>query len=149
VVTNSTVLIALDRIQRVDLLVGQFQQVIAPPAVLEEVGMSIPGVSMLPVANHMLAAALKTQVGPGESEAIALAAELPDLELILDDRKARRLAGELGLRVVGTVGLVLRARRRGMLTAAAPVLHRLVQTGFRISPALFAEALRLAREEER
>ncbi|MBI2920643.1 MAG: DUF3368 domain-containing protein [Planctomycetes bacterium] len=96
--------------------------------------------------NSTLIAALRLQVEGGESEAIALAAESPGAELILDDRKARRIAAEMSLPIVGTVGLLLRGKRDGLLQAITPVLNSLSAAGFHIAPALRLEALRRAGE---
>ena len=51
---------------------------------------------------------LRSQVGWGESEAIALALELEDVTILLDDKKARRLAEQFGLPITGTVGMLLK-----------------------------------------
>lgn len=96
--------------------------------------------------NTTLVAALRLQVDAGESEAITLASESPGSEIILDDRKARRIAEEMGLPIVGTVGLILRAKRDGHLQAVTPVLNALATAGFHIAPALRFEALRMAGE---
>lgn len=69
------------------------------------------GAPVRPVQNLAHVATLKTQVDEGEAEAIALAMELGDVFVILDDRKARQLALQLNLKVIGTVGMLLRAKR--------------------------------------
>ena len=92
--------------------------------------------------------ALKTQLDMGESAAIALAMELGDALVILDDKKARRIGRQMGLRVVGTLGVLLRAKQSGAVPAVGPVLAALQQRGFRLTPALYQEALRLAGESE-
>jgi predicted nucleic acid-binding protein len=53
-------------------------------------------------------------IGPGEAEAIALAIEAGAARIVLDDKKARRIARELGVTVTGTVGVLLRAKQRGL-----------------------------------
>lgn len=66
--------------------------------------------------------------------------------IILDDRKARSVASELGLHVVGTIGLLLQAKRQGHCPAIRPLLDRLRACGFHISSDLELEAMRLAGE---
>jgi len=83
-------------------------------------------------------------LGPGESEAIALAAQHPGALVVLDDLRARRVARDMGLRLTGTVGVLLRAKREGLLTSVSSALARAESVGFRVSIALRDEALRLA-----
>jgi uncharacterized protein len=90
-------------------------------------------------------AALKLIVDPGESEAIALAHE-KQIRLIVDDRKAREAARRLGIAVTGTVGLLLQAKRAGVIMSILPLLDSLDKHHFRIGFRLRAEALQLAGE---
>ncbi len=96
--------------------------------------------------NLALVATLKTQVDEGEAEAITLAMELGDVFLILEDRKARQLALQLNLKVIGTVGMLLRAKRKGIIPQIKPLLAALNQADFRISEPLIQNALRIAGE---
>lgn len=88
---------------------------------------------------------LQTQFGNGESEAMALAIELNEL-LVLDDKKARRIAHQIGIEIIGTVGVLLRAKTKGIISTIKPILDELNAVDFRISPALYQQALRLAQE---
>ena len=72
--------------------------------------------------------------------------ELGDVFVILDDRKARLLALQLSLKVIGTVGMLLRAKRFGVITEVKPLLIALNQVDFRISEALVQKALQIAGE---
>lgn len=83
----------------------------------------------------------------GEAEAIALATELDADAVLLDERWARRVAAEVGVSVIGTVGLLLRAKRAGHVDAIRSLLDSLEAAKFRISRPLRTEALKLAREE--
>jgi len=65
----------------------------------------------------------------------------------LDDKKARRIARQIGLQVIGTVGVLLRAKREGVIAAIQPILAALQEAGFRMSDGLYAETLRLAGED--
>lgn len=98
------------------------------------------------VSNALSAAALRTHLHRGEAEAIALAAEIQADRIVLDDKKARRIARELGLRLIGTVGVILRAKREGVVPECRPLLDGLTQEGFYLSDALYREALRQAVE---
>jgi len=126
VVVDSTCLIGLDRIRRLDILTALFDPITVPPEVA-------------------LVSALKLLLDDGEAEAVALANVRGD-RIILDDRQARSVAAKLGLRVIGTVGVLLRAKRSGIISAIKPMLDDLELNGFHLSSELKKEALRLAGE---
>ena len=146
IVCNSSCFIALDRINRLDLLLNSFQEIIIPPKVAKEIDLNLDWISVKSIKNTSVIQILKTQIDDGESEAIALSLELKDVALLLDDKKARRIAEQLGLQIIGTIGLILRAKRIGLITEVKPVLNELQTAGFRIRGTLYNEALRLANE---
>ncbi len=83
----------------------------------------------------------------GEAEAIALALELKANELLIDERLGRREATRLGLSITGVLGILLIAKRRGLIHAVKPVMNDLIfQASFRISSQLYEEVLRAADE---
>lgn len=145
-VTNSTCLIALERIGRLDIPPQVFATVTAPPAVQAELGAPVDWLVIKPVQNAAVVAALKTQIDDGEAHAIALAMELGDVILILDDKKARRVARQIGLKVLGTIGILVRAKRKSVIPAVEPLLTALEQAGFHMTATLRQEALRLSGE---
>ena len=77
---------------------------------------------------------------------ISLALEIHVARIILDDRPARRLAQALGLTVIGTLGLLLAAKRRGYLAVVKPSLDSLVHHGFHIAADLYQRILTDAGE---
>jgi predicted nucleic acid-binding protein len=145
-VTNSTCLIGLERIERLDILPQVFNSVFAPPAVAKEVRTSLDWLKVQAVANPSVVIALRTQMDEGEAEAIALALELENVLLILDDKKARRVAQQMSLKVIGTVGMLLRAKRQEVIAEVKPLLLKLTEVDFRISQGILQEALRLSGE---
>ncbi len=144
--TNSTCLVGLERIGRLDILPQVFPVIFTPPAVQMEVGITADWLTVQAVQDSTAIAVLRTQVDIGEAEAIALALELEEVVIILDDRKARRLAEQLGLRVTGTIGMLLRAKHQGVVTEVKPLVMALEQVGFRLTEALIKGVLRLAGE---
>jgi predicted nucleic acid-binding protein len=145
-VTNTTCLIALERIGQLQVLPEVFSGVLAPPLVHEEFGSSPAWLQIRAATDAAVVAALKTQLDEGEAHAIALAVEIGDAVLILDDKKARRVARQMGLKIVGTIGVLLRAKKHGAIPALQPLLAALQQAGFRMTAPLYTEALRLAGE---
>jgi predicted nucleic acid-binding protein len=88
-----------------------------------------------------------TQLGPGEAEVIALASELEgSVPVLLDDRKGRRIAREHHISVVGSVGVLILAKDRGLVPAVRPVLRDLQQAGLYLSDAAARELLAVAAE---
>ena len=96
-----------------------------------------------PVPPSLVAASL----GAGETEAICLALELGAAQLLLDERQGRRFAQALGIRVIGTVGVLLLAKDRGLLSAVRPEIDALVRTGFRLASWVIDDALATAGED--
>ena len=149
VVSNSSPLIAFEQIGQLELLHDLVGPVIIPTAVRHEVGATVSQTDWIvvqavtqPVASRVLRASL----GPGESEAISLTIELEARLLLLDDLAARRLALGLRLPIIGTLGLLLAAKRRGLLEAVKPCLDQLLSHDFRVSSELYDCILRDAGE---
>ncbi len=146
-VSNSSCLIALDLISRLDLLRDLYGLVLVPGAVSYEFGGGLPQwISVQPVQNQGMTRTLQLRLGAGESEAIVLASETSAARLILDDKKARRIAQQLGVPVTGTLALLLRAKRQGLIPHLREVLDDLAAASFRISDALVRDALWIAGE---
>ncbi|MEL6613563.1 MAG: DUF3368 domain-containing protein [Bacteroidota bacterium] len=146
IVTDSSPLIALGRIGHLSLLPKVLGNIIAPEAVIREIGSRPYWLDERVVENRPLVRALRGRLDAGESEVIALAIEVSASAALLDERRARRVATEFGVPVLGTVGMLLRAKRQGLLQAVQPVLDALDEADFRLAPRLRAEALRRAGE---
>ena len=118
---------------------GQRRNVLLP--VLEDLSWLI----VRPVRDRTLLP-LVTHLGDGEKEVLALGLETQDALLLLDDRDARRYAQTLELEISGTLGLLLRAKERGILDAIRPVLDRLQALRFRLNPRTRQMVLKRAGE---
>ena len=150
VVSNSSPLIALAQIGRLDLRHQLHPLVLIPPVVAREVEPTVlvlPGwLAVQPLAHPRQPHTVSSSIGPGEHEVISLGLELRAERLILDEQPARRLATSLGLRVIGTVGLLLAAKDRGFLNAIRPELDRLLAVRFFMDQELYDRAVRQAGE---
>lgn len=145
IVVDSTCLIGLERIGKLDVLPELFEPISIPDEVFNEFGTSFPWLNVETPANFTLVNALKLVVDDGEAEAIALALE-KDCKILSDDRQARSAAKKLGLKVVGTIGVLIQAKQNGLIDLLKPVLGDLENNGFRMSESLKAEALKIAGE---
>ena len=132
VVPDSSCLIALERIHAVHLLPALFEPIAVPPEVAREFGTSLSWLRVQVPENRALVAALQLLVDDGEAEAIALAAER-SWRIILDDRRARLIANRVGLRLIGTLGVLVRAKRAGVISLVRPLLDRLDQRNFAVA----------------
>ena len=145
VVLDSTCLIGLERIGELNILPALFDPIMIPPEVEREFGGKFSWLQTENLANSLLVAALQLVVDVGEAEAIALASEKSCL-LISDDKQARSAAKRLGVPVIGTVGVLVRAKQSGIVTIIKPILDDLELNSFFISRALREEALKLVGE---
>ena len=145
VVSDSTCLIGLERIGELNILPALFDPIIIPPEVEREFGNKFLWLQTENLTSNLLATALRLVVDAGEAEAIALASEKSCL-LISDDKQARAAAKRLGVAVIGTVGVLVRAKQNGVVTAIKPILDDLELNSFFLSRALREEALKLVGE---
>lgn len=147
VIADTSCFIALSRTDGLWMLKKLYTTVTTTSTVRDEFGSTLPDWILIsdPVdeVRHRM---LSLQLDPGEASAIALALETPDCSIILDERKGRNLALALGLIVTGTLGVVIKAKRSGLLDSVEPWLVRFRDAGFRYSPEVEEAALRAAGE---
>ncbi len=86
------------------------------------------------------------QIDKGEASAIALALEITDSILIIDDYKARRVAEKLGLTITGTIGVIVKAKLQGIIPSIKPYLDKIKATNFRLTVDIESRALKEAGE---
>jgi predicted nucleic acid-binding protein len=160
VVADAGPLIHLAAINRLEL-VAAVGDVLIPPGVYEEVvviGAGLPGAQevseatwisvVTPTRLDLVNALLAGGLHRGESEAMALALERQADVLLMDERQGRLTAEAMGIRVIGTIGLVIAARQRGALLAVAPVLSELRTSGLWMSDELVRQVLATVGESE-
>lgn len=146
VVTDTSPLIALERLGRLDLLPALYD-VLAPEAVAREFGSYPNWLRVVRISNRARRDALLSVLDLGEAEAITLAEEIARCSLLIDEARGRRVAQRLGLDVVGTLGVLVRAKRAGQLALVAPLIEELRSThGFHVADAVVASALQEAGE---
>lgn len=122
VVSDSTCLIGLERVGELNILPALFKPVMIPPEVEREFGSSFAWLQVENLTSNVLVAALRLVVDAGEAEAIALASEKSCL-LISDDKQARATAKKLGVAVIGTVGVLVKAKQNGVISNVKPILN--------------------------
>jgi len=162
IVADAGPLIGLGKIGRLPLLQALYGMVLIPPRVHEElrVGSNLPGavaaeraivegwLLVRSVQDEVAVSRLLSLVDGGEAEAIVLAHESAGRFLLVDDRRARDVARRRGITVVGIGGVLLAAKRKGLIEVVGPLLNSLAAAGYRLSRELRNTLLALAGENE-
>ena len=142
VIADASCLIALDNVSEIELLNKLYEQIFVTPEVAGEVGDSLPDwVDTRSSSNRTLTDQLSATLEIGEATSIALALEMDDCVLIIDEKKGRRTAMELGIEITGTFGVLKKGLEDGLIVEPETIVQRLETAGFRISDALKADLL--------
>lgn len=157
VICNTSPIQYLHQLGLLHLLPALARQVIVPPAVVEELvvgraaGINLPDLATLawveirhPASESALP--LIADLGPGETEVLMLALEIRDSVAILDDGLARQVAETRGIRFTGTLGILLDAKRSGLISNVSPLLDQLHALRFRLAPYTRSAILKMAGE---
>ena len=150
VIADAGPLIALAKLDRLDLPTALFTEVLVPAAVAEECtrpidradAQAIEAVLERDSAYHRVAlegsrrlSAMARLLDAGEAQALVLALNR-GLPVLMDERRGRLEAGRLGVEVVGTGALLVAAKRKGLVAEVGPLLDLLTQHGYRLSDRL-------------
>ena len=158
VVSNSTILIGLVKIGKLDLLKEIFSKVFIPEEVFKEVverGKDKPGSKLIKEAAWIKTRRVKdnTQVSfllgsleKGEAEALVLARELEADLILLDEEKARKSAVIAGFEIMGLLGLFMLAKNLGLIDEVRPLVDELRMKKFRVSDRIVSETLKKVAE---
>lgn len=158
VVCNSSPLIHLARIGKLELLRDLFEDVLVPEAVFKECVIdgrdrdeagkikTASWIRIIRIKDIELKKALNTSLDEGESEAIVLALQEKADIILLDDYEAREFARIYGLKITGTIGVLLKAKYMGRISSLSEILENLKETGFWLNEDLRIQILRDAGE---
>ena len=156
VIVNSTPVIGLANIGKLDVLRQMYGAITIPQAVFDEI--KSPSVQRQVNANRdwirveqindaSQKQMYRAKLHAGEVEVMILAQEKKADLVILDDNAAKKTAKFLGLRVIGTLGILVLAKKRGYIKEVSPVLDALKRDGFFVSNDLCDLVLRQADEK--
>jgi predicted nucleic acid-binding protein len=152
IVSNATPIIAFSRINRLDL----FQQVTGAIVIPQEVEKELYGhrrtdVPALNRSNWIKVRKVKSQadvelllpsLDKGEAEVIVLSKELGAGLIIIDELTARKVAIMMGLPVIGAAGLLMHAKRTGLIKEVKPLLDDMILKGIRYKESFYREVLK-------
>jgi predicted nucleic acid-binding protein len=156
-IVNASPLILLTKIGRIDLLQAEGVDVVVPIPVVQEVSCLDPsdpvvraihdaGWDVVTVPGPVPPSVIQWKLDPGEESVLTLAIGSPDCEVVIDDLAGRKCAEAHGIPLIGTLGVVILAKRVGRITAARPVIGELRQAGLYVSDAVIANALKQVNE---
>ncbi len=152
VVSDTSAISALLQVGQAQILQTLYDRIVIPPAVEQELLRAHREIPAF-VEVHAVAETLELMrrlllLDEGEACAITLAEQINADLLLIDEKKGRTVAEQAGLRYIGLVGVLIEARRRGVIPALRPILARLVKdAGFRLAPALQTAVIREVGED--
>lgn len=159
VIVNSTPLIILCGIGKLNILKEMYGEIIIPFAVYKEITVKVDSacvqiktagewIHVEQIKDHSDKKMYKAKLHDGEVEVMILAQEQKADLVILDDNAAKKTAKYLGLSVTGTLGVLVKAKRKGIIKEVRPLLSEMKQNGFYISNAVECMILEQAGEWE-
>jgi len=143
IIIDTSSLIALERINLLQILCKIYKEVVIPESVIKEFGnLSLSCLSIRKVESNLLKLLITDlNLGKGEADVIALASQT-GLKIIIDDLKARKVAENMGLKLTGTIGVLLKAERLGLIASAQEKVRELREKGFYVSEQLLEDISR-------
>ena len=124
-----------------------YQEVYITRKIAEEFQLALPDwIFVYEPKNFHVQSVLSFILDAGEASAIALAYDYQDVTLIIDDLKARKEAARLGFNITGTLGVLIKLKKEGLIISMEQKISQLKEIGFRISPKIIEEILKSACE---
>jgi hypothetical protein len=155
VVSNTSPLSAFLHINRLDILQNAFGTILIPEAVLFELQkeqkfthdiqtlLTTEFIKVLKVKNRNAHPHLSTILDPGETEAIQLAIEQEADLILMDEKEGRNEANKIGIKVMGVLGVLAFAKKKGYISEVKPLLSQITkQANFWVAPSLIDDFLK-------
>ncbi len=147
VVSDTSCLIILEKIGQLNILQNIYSEIVTTPEVEFEFGSKLPAwIKVIAANNRIKQNELNRKLDLGESSAIALALEIENSLLLVDDLKARKFAEDMGLSFTGTLGVLVKAKQLGVISSIQAVLKELHKHNFRFSAGVEQDILRQSNE---
>jgi predicted nucleic acid-binding protein len=147
IISDTSCLILLDKIGELEILNKLFGKIITISEVANEFGQALPNwIEIQQPTDNNYQSIIEASVDSGEASAIALAFELDNCLLIIDDLKARKFANQIGLNIIGTMGVIVDAKLSGIIQSVKPIIAKIKLTNFRMTEQLEIVMLKKAGE---
>lgn len=147
IVSDTSCLILFYKIGEMDLLHKVYGRIIITGTVSQEFRRPLPDWISIQDPTTNLHQGLISFLDAGEATSIALALELPEALLIIDELKGRKVAKELGIRITGSLGTIIAAKEKAIIQSAGSIIDKIKKTNFRISDDLLNKILQLVNEK--
>jgi len=148
IISDTSCLIALSRIGRIDILQKVFSIVYTTEIVAKEFEEILPDwVAVKNFNDYAQFEHLKLILDAGEASAIALALETANSILVIDEKKGRKVAADMNVTIIGTLKVLLIAKNKGVIDSVKSLIEELQIHSFRFNKAIVDEVLRLAGEK--
>ncbi len=142
IISDTSCLIAFDRINQLEILQKVFETIVTTSIVQQEFGKDLPAWIIIKDAqSEDKKTELKKLVDEGEASAIALALEIQNSILIIDEKKGRKVARSLHLKIIGSLKVLLMAKQKGVVKEIFPLIRELEKKNFRFSRILIDQVL--------
>lgn len=137
IISDASPIIALHNIGQLALLKEVYREISITDIVRREVEISLPEwIKVVNEYNMALYESLTLHLDEGEASAIALAKLTPNSTLIIDERRGRKVAKELGIEIIGIMGVIVKAKKMGKIESGMDLVNELTTKGFRLSDSL-------------
>jgi predicted nucleic acid-binding protein len=147
IISDTSCLIALRNVDKLDVLKHLYGNVFVTKEVYLEFGEDLPDwIVVCEVRNKQKQAEIANFLDVGEAASIALALEFEHSLLIIDEMKGRRIAKEFGIEIIGTVGILLLADKKGLVQDVWGLILKIVNKGFRLSDQLLEKLIKEYRK---
>ena len=142
IISDTSCLIALSKIGMLNILKDLYQEIIVTREVHDEFGSKLPEwIIVFEVKNKQKQIEIEKRLDKGEASSIALALEIENTILIIDEIKGRKIAQSFDIEIIGTIGVLLVANEKGLIKDIISVILTLVNRGFRISDKLIEQLI--------
>ena len=139
VVSNTTPILSFIKLNRLDILKSLYKEIYIPKAVYKEIEegknkyyadiSNESWIKVFKVKNKNLLEQLQKELDKGEAEAIALSLEISADLLLIDEKLGRKIAEEKGIKITGTIGALIKAKRKGFIKEVKPLIYELIEKG--------------------
>jgi len=137
IISDTSCLIALSNIGMLHIVKDLYDEIIITSEVKAEFGEILPDwIIVMQVRDKLKQADIEKRLDKGEASSIALALEIPNSVLIIDEIKGRNIAKSVNIEIIGTIGILLLASNKGLINDVISVILKLTRNGFRLSDKL-------------
>lgn len=144
IISDTSCLIALSNVGLLHILKDIYEEIIITSEVQNEFGGNLPDwIIVINVKDKEKQAEIEKRLDRGESSSIALALEMKNSILIIDELKGRKIAKSFDLVIIGTIGILLIAHKKGIVNDVLTIILKLVNNGFRLSDKMLAKLIEI------